>query len=329
MLFRLTLMIFFLLGAKAFAFDKITFGTNWLAQAEHGGFYQAIADGTYARYGLDVKISPGGPQANQRLLLAAGKIDFYMGGSMLEPLSAAQNNIPTIAVAAIFQKDPQVLMAHPDVHAEKFTDFKNFTLMLSKPLQTTVFRWMQAEYGFDEKKLVAYNSNSAQFCADKTRAQEGYATSEPYAIEKNCGFAPKVFLIADAGYDGYSTLIETRRETVEKNPNLVQRFVDASIIGWVNYLYGDNKAANKLIKRDNPEMSDGQIGYSIAKMKEYGIVDSGDSKKLGIGAMTDARQKHFFAQMVKVNLLPADLDYKKAYTLQFVNKGVGLKSTGN
>jgi len=329
MLSRFCLIFFLLSGTQAFALEKITFATNWLAQAEHGGFYQALADGTYARYGLDVKIAPGGAQGNQRLQLAAGKIDFYMGGNMLQPFSAVENNVPTVAVAAIFQKDPQVLMVHPDVKAEKFEDLKNFTLMMAKALQVTTFRWMQASYGFDEKKLLSYNSSSVQFCRDKTIAQEGYATSEPYAIEKNCGFKPKLFLIADAGYDGYGTLIETHADTIRKNPDLVQRFVDASLVGWRNYLDGDNKAANDLIKRDNPEMTDGQIAFSIAKMKEYGIVDSGDTKKLGLGAMTEARQKRFFEQMVKAKLFSNSLDYKKAYTLQFVNKGVGAKSAGN
>ncbi len=329
---RLSLaVLLFLFGScgRASALDHVSFGTNWAAQAEHGGFYQALADGTYARYGLDVAIRQGGPQANLRLLFAAGKLDFYMGGSEFEPLSAVQNGIPTLIVAAIFQKDPQVLMVHPGQGAETFEDLKKFTLLMSKIVQSTVFRWMQAEYNFDDEKLRPYNFNSAPFCADPHAAQQGYVTAEPYAIEKSCGFKPKIFLIADAGYDGYSTLIETQRALVEKNPDLVQRFVDASIIGWAHYLYGDNAAANALIKRDNPNMTDQQIAYSIAKMKEYGIVDSGDTKKLGIGAMTDARHAAFFTQMVKAGLLPADLDYKKSYTLRFVNKGTGLKNSGS
>jgi NitT/TauT family transport system substrate-binding protein len=196
--------------------------------------------------------------------------------------------------------------------------------MMSATLQGTMFRWMQVSFGFKPEQLRAYNFNPAPFCADKGAAQQGYVTSEPFTVEQVCGFKPKVFLFADAGYDSYSTMIDARRETVEKNPGLVQRFVTASLIGWHNYLHGDNKAANELIKRDNPEMSDERIAYAIAKMKEHGIVESGDAKKLGIGAMTDARHEHFFRQMVKAGLLKADLDYKKAYTLQFVNKGAGL-----
>jgi NitT/TauT family transport system substrate-binding protein len=329
MFIRLTLVIFLLLGGRALALDKITFGTNWIAEPEHGGFYQALADGTYARYGLDVTIVPGGPRTNSRLMLAAGRLDFFMGGNMLEDLSAVQNKIPTLAVAAIFQKDPQILMVHPGQGAERFEDLKNFTLMMSKTLEASIFRWIQAKYGFKAEKLRPYDSNLAPFCADKRVAQQGYVTSEPYTIEKICGFAPKVFLFADSGYDSYSTLIDTRQDIVDSKPALVQRFVDASIIGWYHYLYGDNVAANQLIKKDNPEMDDARIANSIAKMKRYGIVDSGDAKKLGIGAMTDARQKSFFDKMVKVGFFPVGLDYKKAYTLRFVNKGVGLKSAGN
>jgi NitT/TauT family transport system substrate-binding protein len=169
-----------------------------------------------------------------------------------------------------------------------------------------------------------YTSNAQPFLADKKSAMQGYVTSEPFAIEKTAGFKPKVFLIADQGFNSYSTLIETRRDLVEKKPDLVQRFVDASIVGWANYLYGDNKAANALIKRNNPEMTDELLAYSIAKMKEYGIVDSGDAKTNGIGAMSAQRWGEFFKQMSAQGLYPADMDWKKAYTLQFVNKKVGM-----
>ena len=184
---------------------------------------------------------------------------------------------------------------------------------------------MKAEYGFRDEQVKPFGFNPAPFIADKKAVQQGYVTSEPLTIEKAAGFKPNVFLLADYGFSTYATTVETRREVVEKNPDLVQRFVDASSIGWHNYLYGDNAAANALIKRDNPEMTDELLAYSVAKMKEYGIVDSGDATTLGIGAMTDARMKDFFDKMVKSGLFKADLDYRKAYTLQFVNKGVGLE----
>jgi NitT/TauT family transport system substrate-binding protein len=308
-------------GAQAL--DKVTFGTNWVAQAEHGGYYQALADGTYKKYGLDVTILPGGPNANNRILLPVGKIDFYMSANLLQAFDAVAQNIPTVAVAASFQKDPQVLMAHPGQGIDKFEDLKKLTILVSKEGMAGYYQWLKKDYGFTDAQVRPYTFNPQPFLADKKMAMQGYVTSEPYAVETQGKFKPVIFLLADQGFSTYSTLIETRRDLVEKKPDLVQRFVDASAVGWANYIYGDNKAANELIKKQNPEMTDERLAYSIEKMKQYGIVDSGDSIKLGIGAMTDARIKDFFDKMARSGVVKPDLDYKKAYTLQFVNKGVG------
>jgi NitT/TauT family transport system substrate-binding protein len=308
---------------SAHALDAVRFGTNWVAEAEHGGFYQAVADGTYAKYGLDVTIVPGGPNVNNRILLPVGKLDFFMSANSLQSFDAAANNIPTVAVAASFQKDPQVLVAHPDV--QKFEDLKTRTLFVSQEGMASYFQWLKADFGFDDKKVKPYTFNPQPFLADKASAMQGYVTSEPYAIETQGGFKPRIFLLADLGFDTYSTLIETRRDLVEKRPDLVQRFVDASAIGWYHYIYGDSAPGNALIKKHNPEMTDALLAYSIAKMKEYGIVDSGDSVTLGIGAMTDARMKSFFDKMVRAGVVKPDIDIKRAYTLQFVNKRVGLE----
>ena len=323
--------LFLLLAAGAAAqaqkLDKVRFGTNWVAEAEHGGFYQALADGTYRKYGLDVTIVPGGPNVNNRILLPVGKIDFFMSANSLQSFDAVEHNIPTVAVAASFQKDPQVLIAHPDVAS--FEALKSLTLFVSKEGMTTYFQWLKADYGFNEAKVKPYTFNAQPFIADKRSAMEGYVTSEPFAVEKQAHFKPKVFLLADYGFNSYSTLIETRRDLVEKKPDLVQRFVDASAIGWYHYLYGDASAGNALIKKQNPEMTDGQLAYSIAKMKEDGIVDSGDTLKLGIGAMTDAHWKSFFDKMVRAGVVKAGLDYKRAYTLRFVDKGFGVNLRPN
>jgi NitT/TauT family transport system substrate-binding protein len=313
-------------SALAQPLTDVTFGTNWIAQAEHGGYYQALADGTYEKHGLKVTILPGGPRANNRMLMTVGKLDFYMGGSMIQAFSAVEKDIPTVVVAAHFQKEPQVLLSHPGQGLDRFEDLKRSSdILLSKDGFATFFQWMKAEFGFRDEQVKPYGFNPAPFIANKASVQQGYATSEPLTIEKAAGFKPNVFLLADYGFSTYSTTVETRREIVEKNPDLVQRFVDASTLGWYNYLYGDNRQANALIKRDNPEMTDELLAYSVARMKEYGIVDSGDAQKHGIGAMTDARMKDFFDKMVKAGLFKADLDYKKAYTLQFVNRGVGLE----
>ncbi len=323
---RRALIALALLAAPAHAqqLDKVSFGTNWVAEAEHGGFYQAVADGTYAKYGLDVTIVPGGPQKNNRMLLLARKLDFFMSANSLQGFDAVAQDIPVIAVAAIFQKDPQVLLAHPGEGVEKFEDLKKVTLLVSAEGLQTYFQWMRAEYGFSQDKVKPYTFNAQPFLVDKQSAMQGYVTSEPYAVEKTGRFKPKIFLLADYGFDSYSTLIETRREIVEKKPGLVQRFVDASIVGWYNYLYGDNKAANDLIKTQNPEMTDELLAYSVDKMREFGIVDSGDALTMGIGAMNDARMTSFFGKMVKAGVTKPTVDFRQAYALQFVNKGVGL-----
>ena len=242
--------VFLLIGmawtAQAQPLERVVFGTNWVAEAEHGGFYQALADGTYKKYGLEVIIVPGGPNVNNRTQLLAGKLDFFMSANSLQSFDAVANNIPTVVVAAAFQKDPQVFVAHPDV--TKFDDLKTRTLFVSKEGMTTYFQWLKSEFGFNEAKVKPYTFNAQPFLADKNSAMQGYVTSEPFAIEREAGFKPVVYLLADQGFDAYSTLIETRRELVEKKSDMVQRFVDASAIGWYHYIYGDGRPGNQLIK---------------------------------------------------------------------------------
>jgi NitT/TauT family transport system substrate-binding protein len=310
-------------GAQT-ALDKISFGTNWVAEAEHGGFFQALADGTYKKYGLDVTIVPGGPNDNNRMLLIAGKLDFFMAANTLMSFDAAANNVPVVTVAAIFQKDPQVFLTHPESKVAKLEDLKPLTLFVSKEGITSYFQWLKSEYGFSEEKVKPYTFNSQPFLANRLSAMQGYVTSEPFAIEKAAKFKPGVVLLADYGFNTYSTLIETRREFIDKKPDLVQRFVDASIVGWYNYLYGDNAPANAMIKKLNPEMTDDLLAYSVSKMKEYGIVDSGDALRDGIGAISDARVASFFDKMVRAGVVRRDIDFRKSYTLRFANKGVGL-----
>jgi NitT/TauT family transport system substrate-binding protein len=310
--------------AAAQALDKVSFGTNWVAEGEHGGFYQALADGTYRKYGLDVTIVPGGPNVNNRILLPVGKINFFLSANTLQAFDAVEQKIPTVVVAALFQKDPQVLIAHPDQGIDKFVDLKKLTLFISNEGVPTFYQWLKADFGFTDAQVRPYTFNPQPFLANKKSAMQGYVTSEPFAIAKAANFTPQVFLLADQGFSAYSTLIETRRELVDKKPDLVQRFVDASIIGWYNYLYGNSSAANALIKKQNPEMTDELLAYCVGALKKYGIVDSGDALTLGVGAMTDARMKEFFDEMVRAGVTKSSLDYRKGYTLQFVNKKVGL-----
>jgi NitT/TauT family transport system substrate-binding protein len=304
--------------------DKVSFGTNWVPEAEHGGFFQAVADGTYKNYGLDVTIVPGGPNDNNRMLLIAGKLDFFMAANTLMSFDAVANNVPVVTVAAMFQKDPQVFLTHPESNITKLEELKPLTLFVSKEGISSYFQWLKSEYGFSEDKVRPYTFNPQPFLANPKSAMQGYVTSEPYAIEKTAKFKPGIILLADYGFNTYSTLIETRRDLTDKKPDLVQRFVDASIIGWYHYLYGDNAPGNALIKKLNPEMTDELLAYSVDKMKQYGIVDSGDALRDGIGAMTDERAASFFDKMVRAGVVHTNIDFRKAYTLRFINKGVGL-----
>jgi NitT/TauT family transport system substrate-binding protein len=306
--------------SPAGALTKVSFGTNWFAEAEHGGFYQALATGLYQQYGLDVTIKMGGPQVNGTQLLMGGAIDFFMGYEA-DAIQAIQEGIPKVTVAAMFQKDPQILIAHPELNAKDLKDLKGKAIFVSSAANVTFWPFLKAKYSFTDDQKRPYNFNPGPFLADKTSIQQGYLTSEPLAIKKAGGFDPVVFLLADYGYTPYSTTIECKQELVQKNPDLVQRFVDASIKGWYSYLEGDPAPGNALIKQANPEMTDDQIQYGIAKLKEYGIALSGDAETKGIGAMTDDRWKSFFETMASQGIFKKETDYKQAYTLQFVNKG--------
>ncbi|WP_434287726.1 ABC transporter substrate-binding protein [Celeribacter sp. SCSIO 80788] len=312
-----------LTGAMAADLTPVSFGTNWLAQAEHGGYYQAVADGTYAACGLDVTIQPGGPQVNNRALMMADKIQFHMGGDLLQAFNAAKEGIPVVAVAATFQKHPQVIIAHPG-KAKTFEDLKNLTLLIGDNGFASYYQWMIAAYGFTAEQRQPYTFNPAPFLADENMAMQGFLSSEPYVIEKEGGFTPDVFLIADAGYSTYATTIETMQKTIDETPEAVKCFVDGSAIGWYNYLYNDNSAANEMIMADNPDMTQDKIDFAIEKMKSEGIVDSGDALELGIGAMTDEKIKDFYDKMVDAGVIEAGLDYSSAYTLDFTNQKVGM-----
>jgi NitT/TauT family transport system substrate-binding protein len=300
----------------------VVFGTNWLAQAEHGGFYQSVADGTYAECGLNVSIVPGGPQVNNRALLLAGRIDYHMGGDLLQAFNAVKEGIPVVSVAAIFQKHPQVILAHPG-EAESFEDLKDLTLLIGDNGYQSYYQWMIKAYGFTEAQREPYTFNPAPFLADSKKGMQGYLSSEPFLVEKEGGFTPNVFLIADAGYSTYATTIETMADTIAEKPEQVKCFVEGSIKGWYNYLYGDNSAANELIKADNPEMSDDKIAYAISKMLENGIVDSGAATEKGIGVITDEQVEDFYTKMVDAGVIEA-MDWKAAYTTEFVGAGVGM-----
>ena len=312
---RLSLALLLCAAGAAQALDKVTFLTNWFAEAEHGGYYQAVAEGIYEKYGLDVHIGMGGPQVNVYQLLLAEKADFVMGYDNAT-ISAVEQGLPVITVAANFQSEPVGLIAHPDV--TKIEDLKTRTLLIGQASETTYWPWLKAKYGFTEAQKKPYAYSVQQFLIDKNIAQQGYITSEPYAIEKG-GVKPVIFHLAKYGYPPYAQTVVTLNKTVKNKPDLIKRFIEASALGWKSYL--KNPApANALIKKENPQMDDEQLAFSVAKLKEYGIVEGGDAKKFGLFTMTDTRWKQTFEVMRDSKLVKPDVDYKKAYTLEFVKQ---------
>jgi len=303
--------------------DRISFGVDWVAQAEYGGYYQAVATGIYKKHGLDVTVRQGGPNVNQTQLLLAGRLDMAISSNSFTALNFVKENIPFRAVASMWQKDAAVLIAHPGQGNDNLAALKGKPIMIGADTRVGWWNFLRAKFGYSDSQIRPYNFNLQPFLADKRAIQQGLLGSEPFSIRQEAGFEPVVMLIADAGFNGYAQLFAASDKMIREKPDLVQRFVDASIEGWYSYLK-DPAPGNALIKKDNPEMTDALLAYGHSSLKKHGVLDSGDAATLGIGAMTDARWKAFFDQMVEQNLYPKDIDYKRGYTLQFVNKKVGL-----
>jgi NitT/TauT family transport system substrate-binding protein len=312
-------------GARVHAqtLDKVSYQTNWRAEAEHGGFYLAVANGIYKKYGIECDLRMGGPQQNPSQMLMGGRVDMIMSSSF-EGLNYVKENLPFLCVAAIFQKDPQVLISHPNVGNDTLADLKGKPILIGAAGRTSYWPFLRIKFGYTDDQIRPYTFNMAPFLADKNISQQGFLSAEPYGIMQ-AGVDPVIHLLADAGFENYQTTINISRKMVDEKKDLVQRFVTASLEGWAEYMKGGpaNEAANAMIKKDNPEMSDDKIAYAIRVMNEKGIVRSGDALKLGIGAMTDPRWKSFYETMAAAGVFPKGLDVKKAYSLEFVNKGVG------
>ncbi|HKV14254.1 MAG TPA: ABC transporter substrate-binding protein [Reyranella sp.] len=304
--------------------DRLSFNTDWRAQAEHGGYYQAIAAGIYRKHGIDCDLRPGGPSLNISQLLLAGRVDMIMSNSY-EAFTYVREKAPFFTVAAIFQKDPQVLIAHPGSGITRFDQLKGHTLLIGNGGRVTYWPYLRKKYGLSDSQLRPYTFNSAPFLADPNAVQQGFLSSEPYSIARALGKPPEVMLIADAGFAAYQETIAISRKLATGKRELIQRFVDATLEGWAQYLKGgpETEAANALIKRDNPDQTDDRIRYAVKVMNERGIVLSGDALSSGIGAMSDRRWQDFYRQMADVKVFPKGLDVHQAYTLDFVNKGIG------
>lgn len=303
--------------------DKVSYQTNWRAQAEHGGFYYGVASGIYKKHGIEADIRMGGPQMSPSQLLLAGKVDMIMSNSF-DAIRYVQESLPFLCIASIFQKDPQVLISHPNVGHDSLAALKGKPILIGAVGRTSFWPFLRTKFGYTDDQIRPYTFNMAPFLADKNLSQQGFLSSEPFAIQKG-GVNPVVHLIADAGFENYNTTINISRKMAEEKKDVVQRFCDATFESWSAYMKKGEfyKAANDLIKKDNPEMDDEKIDYAVKVMNERGIIQSGDATTLGIGAMTDARWKRFYETMAGVDVFPKGIDIAKAYSLAFVNKGIG------
>jgi NitT/TauT family transport system substrate-binding protein len=319
-----TLLVPFERRARAQSLEKVSFYTDWRAQAEHGGYYQAVAAGLYRKAGIECDLRQGGPSLNISQLLLAGRVDMVMSNSF-EAFNFVNVDAPFFTIAAIFQKDPQVLIGHPDTGFDSFEKLRGRSLLIGSGGRVTYWPYLRRKFDLSDTQLKPYNFNMAPFLADRNAVQQGFLSSEPYSIEQALGRPPSVLLIADAGYSAYQTTIAISRRMAAEKKDLVRRFVDASLEGWAQYLKGGpaTAAANALIKEANPEQTDDRIAYAIKVMNERGVVMSGDALQGGVGAMSDRRWTEFYESMTAVGVLPRGLDVARTHTLEFVNKGIG------
>ena len=329
---RLTLRIVLVMGAwlalaaltpqTAFGLDRVTFGTDWRAQAEHGGFYQALALGFYEQAGLAVSIREGGPQINHSQLLAAGRLDFSLAPNSFTALNFVREGIPMVAVAAVFQKDPAILMAHAGQGNDSLESLKGKPIMIGADTRAGSWQFLKSRFGYTDDQIRPYTFTLAPFLVDPQAIQQGYLGSEPF-LAASQGIKPVVLLLADAGYGSYGALIMTSQRLIDDRPDVVQRFVNASIKGWDSYLHGDPSPGNALIKQANPEMTDALLAYALATLKANGVVASGDAAATGIGTMSESRWRSFFETMAGQGLYPQEMAWQRAFTLRFTSREPG------
>lgn len=317
--FWLSAMALAAMVMPAAAQEKLVFATDWRAQAEHGGFYQALATGLYKARGLDVTLRQGGVGMDPQQLLAAGAIDAAMGSNGYFTLNLVEAGAPVVTVAALFQKDPVILMSHDRPDVNSLADMKGKPVSIGDPTVHTIWRYLKSRYGYEDAQIRKYTFNIAPFLVNKQAIQQGYVTSEPLTAVKG-GAKPKVFLLADDGYLSYAATIMVRKDLAQKRPEVVRAFVEASIEGWKQYLHGDPSAANALIKRDNPEMDDETLAYARTKMIDYGLVESGDALKQGIGTMSPDRWEAFTKQMVGLGIYKPGIDWRQGVDFSFLPK---------
>ncbi len=299
---------------------KVVFATDWKAQAEQGGFYQALAAGLYTEKGLNVKIIQGNSNVNVPRLIASNTVEFGIGSNSFIPLNMAENKIPGKAIMAIFQKDPQIIMTHLSSNVESLEDMVGLPIMISDASIGAFWLWLKFKYGFDDSQIRKKTFSLAPFLSNKSSIQQGYLTSEPFLVEKETGLAPKIFLLSDYGYPSYGAMVLASQKIIDDQPMIVKKFVDASIEGWRQYIYEDPTLGNELIMIENTEMKEDILLQAIKKIRSYNLISNEISQGRNIGLMTEKKWNDFFTTMSRNGVYKKDLQWKNSFTLEFIEE---------
>jgi NitT/TauT family transport system substrate-binding protein len=289
----------------------ITLQTDWYPQPEMGGFYQAQMQGLYKQAGLEVTIAPGGPTIVGEQMVATNAAQFSMGSSD-KVLTSVSQGIPLVAVAATMQQDPQALMVHAGSSVKTFADLEGHTIA-AKP-GSTWFQYLLKKFALKNVREIPATYSVANFLEDPSYIQQAFVTSEPYFAEK--GGAPvRTMLISSTGYQPYRVIFTSRRFMME-HPDVVQRFVDASMAGWKAYL-ADPAMVDGELQKLNPALNADQMRFSVETLKARHFVDGDGTPDSHLGHFTRERWETLYQQLVDLKVITHPYDPSTAYVTRF------------
>ncbi len=291
---------------------RVVFQTDWFPQAEHGGYYQALAKGYYREAGLAVEIRPGGNAAGIKLPVAKG--DAYFGMNRSDDIMvAASRGMPLVIVAATFQHDPQAILVHADSPVKTFKDLQGRTVIA--PPSMTWIPFIQKKYGITFALRPA-NYALGGFLADPEAIQQCLVTNEPFFAQQH-GVAVRTLALADSGFDVYHTVF-CRRELARMEPRVVGAFVAASIRGWRDYLTGDPAPAHALILKRNSQMTPEQLAFSRSEMILRSLVSGDPLRGEDIGQLSLTRLSEQIDVLLDLKLLDAPIGVNAVATREFL-----------
>ena len=301
-------------SATAAAPVKIRFQTDWYPQPEHGGYYQALAKGYYAAEGLDVEILPGGPNAQVMASVAVGRADLGMTNGD-DVIVAIARGVPIKMVGAEMQRDPQGILFHAEHPLKSLQDLQGRTLMAGSG--STWIEVMRKKLGV-EFTLLPLVGDLARFMNSTEFVQQCFVTNEPY-FAKQRGANVGALLIASDTYEPYRVMFASQ-DFIAKHPEVVAKFVRASVHGWVDYLGGDPAPANKILAEKRSDLTPEFMAYSIKAMNEYKLVSGDPAKGEFAGQITAARLEKQIKLLQEVGVLDKPVAVADVATFEFIPK---------